>query len=619
ALLGVAALQALLLPEATWQVPAPFTVGGIPLLFHRDALAGWFLFLLGVASLGVSLSVSDYLAHLDKRVDIRMAWITLPLLLASMALVTLAANAVTFLVSWELMSLTSFVLVATDHHSRQTRRAALIYGAATRIGTALLFIGLLWTHSQTGSWNFADWHLAGAAALGPGLLILAALGIKAGLWPFHLWLPVAHPAAPAPVSALMSGVMLKIAVYMMARLFIVGRAFDFPALPLLLLGVGSISAFWGVCFALLQQDLKRLLAYSSIENVGLIVMGLGASALAQRLGFPELARLGLAAALLHALNHALFKSLLFLSAGAADAGAHTRDLELLGGLARTMPVTFACFVIGSAAVCGLPPLNGFASEWLLYQTGLGLAVHARSPALRFAALLGIGWLALVGALALACFVKATGITFLGRPRSHQAEHSHPAPPGLQAAQRVLAGLCIAAGLAPPLLLQAMQPAVDQFSFTTTPLANWWTVPVGPLVLVLALTIAALQGLLYRFRHAHPVHPYRTWECGFGDLTTRMQATATSFVQPIGRMFGVLFHYAIVLHIDGPNRHLFPQSISVEPRTESFLATRVYRPLWRLLVKLGDQLVHLQTGSMHLYLLTMLITLVILLALGAYSL
>jgi hydrogenase-4 component B len=213
--------------------------------------------------------------------------------------------------------------------------------------------GFLWAHQLTGSWSFADWHLHGAQALGPALLIFLGLAVKAGCWPFHLWLPIAHPAAPAPVSAIMSGVMIKTAIYAMARFFIVGALFDAPALGPIILILGAISALWGVLFALLQHDLKRLLAYHSVENIGIILMGLGVSLIGVRWHVPLLAQLGLAAALFHTLNHAIFKSLLFLSAGAVDAQTHLRDIERLGGLIRRMPWTAAAFVVGSAAICAL--------------------------------------------------------------------------------------------------------------------------------------------------------------------------------------------------------------------------------------------------------------------------
>ncbi len=436
---GAAALAggglALVTAPQTLGWPWPLAFGQTWFAWRLDPLAGWFVAVIGLIAVACSLYLPGYLAHLGERADGRLLWPALGLLLSSMVAVVLAANAPTFMIAWELMSLSSFALVATDHQRPANRQAALVYLGATRLGTAFLIGGFLWAHALTGSWTFADWHLTGASALGPGLLVLLGLGVKAGLWPFHLWLPIAHPAAPSPVSALMSGVMVKVAVYAMVRLLVLHPAMTHPALGVTLLALGTISAFWGVLFALLQHDLKRLLAYHTVENVGLIVMGAGTALVAGDLGLPLVARLALSAGLWHVLNHAVFKSLLFLGAGAVDAACGTRDLERLGGLGQRMPVTCACFVLASAAICALPPLNGFASEWLLYQSLVHLAAGAAPPAVRFGALLLLGWIALIGAMALACFVKATGVAFCGRPRTAAAATAHEGTAGMGAALR----------------------------------------------------------------------------------------------------------------------------------------------------------------------------------------
>ncbi|MEI6503499.1 MAG: proton-conducting transporter membrane subunit, partial [Armatimonadota bacterium] len=398
------ALGAFLLLLAAWlggnangSLALPWALGDARFDLVADPLSRWFLALIGLIALPVAAFSPGYFEHLRGRVSVGFVWSALALLLAAMAGVVLSGNALVFLVTWELMALSSYVLVAADHEQRAIRQAAFTYLGATRIGTAALMAGFLWVHQLTGSWTFADWHVPAAAALGPALLILIGLAVKAGCWPFHLWLPIAHPAAPAPVSALMSGVMIKTAIYAMARLFVVGAHLPAPALGPLILILGAISALWGVLFALLQHDLKRLLAYHSVENIGIILMGLGVSLLGVQWQVPLLAQLGLVAALFHTLNHAIFKSLLFLSTGAVDAQTHLRDLERLGGLLHRMPWTAAAFVVGSAAICALPPLNGFASEWLLYQGFFGLAMAGPSVALRLGGLLLMGWLGLVGA------------------------------------------------------------------------------------------------------------------------------------------------------------------------------------------------------------------------------
>lgn len=604
--------------SASFAIPRPFFLGSVPLSFRTDGLSSWFLLTIAAVTFPLALYLPSYVNHMRGKVDLRLFWSALGLLLISMAAVVLSANALVFLVAWELMSVSSFALVATDHSDAHARQAAMVYLGATRVGTAFLAGGMLWAHALVHSWEFRDWCLTGAPALGPGLLLLLGLGVKAGMWPFHLWLPIAHPAAPAPVSALMSGVMVKVAIYMIVRLYVLPGPLAHPVFGGILLTLGAISAFWGVLFALLQHDLKRLLAYHTVENVGLILMGIGLALVARdhlRHEGMWISRIALAAALFHVLNHAIFKSLLFLGAGAVDSSAGTRDLEHLGGLGRRMPVTFACFALGSAAICALPPLNGFASEWLLYQSLLGVAGSEATPGLRFAAMLLIGWIALVGVLAAACFVKATGAAFLGRPRSHKAEQASEAPQGMLAAQILYGTLCVALGLLAPVVLATLQPIVSPLESGGMPLALAWTLPTASLVIVLAATAGAVALWSSCASRRLPSRTYHTWECGFGPLTPRMQMTATSFAQPIARLFGALYNYAMHLHIEGTDRRLFPEEIRAEHRTEAMLESRVYLPLIALVNRAGDLVARMQAGSIHFYLLTMFATLFALLAIG----
>lgn len=608
-------LGGLLGGDSQCALPLPWALGEARLALISDPLSRWFLAIIGVVGIPVALFSSGYLHHLRNRVSLGLVWSALALLIASMAGVVLAANAIVFLVAWELMALSSYALVAADHTQPSIRQAAFTYLGATRVGTGLLMAGFLWAHQLTGSWTFADWHLQGASALGPGLLILAGLAVKAGCWPFHLWLPIAHPAAPAPVSALMSGVMIKTAIYAMARLFIVGDHLSAPALGPAILILGAISALWGVLFALLQHDLKRLLAYHSVENIGIILMGLGISLLGIQWHVPLLAQLGLAAALFHTLNHAIFKSLLFLGTGAVDAQTHLRDIERLGGLIRRMPWTAGAFVIGSAAICALPPLNGFASEWLLYQGFFGLASGGASVGLRLAGLLLMGWLGLVGALAIGCFAKAVGIVFLGLPRSTQAEQATEATPAMVAAQAFLALLCLALGLAVPALLGPLGQIAAPLA-PATDLHAAWTVPTGLLAVVLVLLLGTLTGWMTVLARRHPARTFITWECGFGDLGPRTQYTATSFAQPISRLFGAIYNYAIEISRGGRHRRHFPETVAVETLHEAYLETRLYAPLLRgLRHAAGVFLMRLQAGSIHQYLIYMALVLGLLLWVG----
>jgi hydrogenase-4 component B len=612
---SAATLAAAAVGDGTVSFSLPWFLGVAPFTFMADPLSRWFLGIIGFVGIVIAVFSPGYLQHLRKRVAVGFVWSALAVLLASMALVVLAGNAVVFLVAWEVMALSSFALVAADHDQHSVRHAALVYLGATRVGTAFLMGGFLWAHQLTGSWEFAGWSLSGTSALGPALLIFVGLATKAGCWPFHLWLPIAHPAAPAPVSAVMSGVMIKTAIYAMARLLTNGHLVA-PVFGPILLALGAISALWGVLFALLQHDLKRLLAYHSVENIGIILMGLGLSMIGEQIHSPLLAQVGLAAALFHTLNHALFKSLLFLGAGAVDARAHTRDVEHLGGLMRRMPWTGASFVVGSAAICALPPLNGFASEWLLYQGFFALAQDGPSVGVRLAGLLLFGWLALVGGLALACFVKAVGVVFLGRPRTRHAERAREGTRGMVVAQLFLALACAVLGVAAAVMMIPLGRIAAAATGRESLLESVWTLPVPLLVLVLGGTVGALAGWISVLARTRPARRFITWECGFGDLGPRTQYTAASFAQPIAQMFGAVYRYAVQIRIHGHDRRHFPEAVRVDLSYEPYLETRLYAPLVRFIHHAaGTLLMRLQAGSIHQYLLFMLLALGILLWLG----
>jgi formate hydrogenlyase subunit 3/multisubunit Na+/H+ antiporter MnhD subunit len=399
----------------------------------------------------------------------------------------------------------------------------------------------------------------------------------------------------------MSGVMIKTAIYAMAR-FYSGGHLDAPFLGEIVLVLGAISACWGVLFAILQNDLKRLLAYSSVENIGIILMGLGVAMVARRLRLPLVAELGLAAALFHTLNHAVFKSLLFLGAGTVDARAHTRDLEHLGGLIRRMPWTAACFFAGSAAICALPPFNGFASEWLLYQGFFALARSGGSVGTRLAGLLLMGWLALVGALAIACFVKAVGVVFLGRPRSREAERAREGTRGMVAAQVALALTCGVLGLAAPAVLLPLA-IVAASPGKALRLQQLWTLPLPLLTVVLVATALGLTAWMTMLARDRPPRRYVTWECGFGDLSARTQYSAASFAQPVARLFGAVYRYEVDVTVGGRDRRHFPDAVTVISRHEPYLETRLYTPLVKFIRRsAGAFLMRLQAGSIHQYLL-----------------
>jgi len=590
-------------------LPGTFGLAGVEIGFQIDSLSRWFVGLIGIIGIPVCIYLPGYLQHLRGRARPGLVWSGLALLFASMAGVVVARNAIVFFAFWELMALSSFLLVATEHERQSVRRAAFIYLGATRLGSGFLMAGFLWAHSITGSWNFQDWVLTGGATSGPAALILVGLLTKAGSWPFHLWLPIAHPAAPSPVSAVMSGVMIKTAIYGVFRLFILG-GFEVPWMGWVLVAAGAISACWGVLFALLQHDLKRLLAYHSVENIGLILLAAGISLVARSAGLTLVAEVALVAGLFHTLNHGLFKSLLFLGAGTVDAGAHTRELDRLGGLIHRMPGTAAAFFVGSAAICALPPLNGFASEWLLYSGLFQMGATGPSGELRLAGLLLLGWVGLVGALALACFAKAFGIVFLGQPRSREAAHAKEGSSGMVGACVFLSVACAALGLGAPWVWRAM----FELGFVTT--AQAWTLPILPLTLAGLAALALVWLGMRQLAKVRPTRLYNTWDCGFGVLPARTQYTAASFAQPIVRLFGALYRYEMDIAVEGKSRRHFPTEVRAETSHEVYLESKVYSPALKAVMRLSEGFImRLQAGSIHQYLFFMVVTLGLLLWLG----
>ncbi|MCX6021322.1 MAG: proton-conducting transporter membrane subunit, partial [Chloroflexi bacterium] len=457
-LAGVAVAVSVLLGgttlEARLYAAAPFAGFSIRL----DPLAAFFLLLISLLAVAASLYAVGYLA--GERVGPLAA--AYNGFLAAMSLVTLADSVFAFLFAWEAMSLLSYFLVMRNHYDAETRRAGFIYLVMTHIGTAFLAVAFFTLSSGAGSLEFAAFRSA-APHLPPllrDLIFLSALvgfGAKAGLIPLHVWLPRAHPAAPSHVSALMSGAMIKTAVYGLLR---VSWEFAGPGPAWwgeLLLALGAVSAVMGVLYALMERDLKRLLAFSSIENMGIIQLGLGAALLLMARGQAAPAALALTAALFHSLNHAAFKGLLFLAAGAVQHRAHTRDLDRLGGLVRRMPWTAGAFLLGAAAIAALPPLNGFASEWLTFQSLLALGATAAGPLEALSAALAAGALALTGGVAALTFVKAFGVGFLGVARSDNAARATEAAGAMRGGMLLLALLCLVLGLAPTAALRLTLP------------------------------------------------------------------------------------------------------------------------------------------------------------------
>jgi len=597
--------------DLPWPIPyASFSVAIDPLSA---------LFLLSVAVVGIASAVYgvSYLGETPGARRLGAGWFFFNTLLAAMCLVFTARNAVLFLAAWEAMSLSSFFLVTFNHERDDVRSAGRLYLIASQLGTAFLIALFVTLGESARGLDFAAFPGAvsrsGIASIA-FVLALIGFGVKAGFVPVHVWLPEAHPAAPSHVSALMSGVMIKTGIYGIVRtLTWLGPPHAWWGWTLI--GIGFSSGILGVLFALAQHDLKRLLAYHSLENVGIIAIGLGLGVLGAATGDPSLAAAGFAGGLLHVLNHALFKGLLFLAAGAVIHETGTRHLEHLGGLMRRMPLTAAAFLLGSVAIVGLPPLNGFVSELLIYAGAMqsGLA----SPGTKAGLLCGsAAALAFVGALAAACFAKAFGVVFLGVERHPRETRASDPPAGMQFGMLLLLLCCVAIGLSAPAVLGFMGPVAAQpAALGHVEVDTALHIPramLGHVVIVsgsgitIALGLWLLRAWLLRNR---TVTRAPTWDCGYAAPTPRMQYTASSFAQPLLDLFGAAVRSS---RDEKLPQGVFPSSSSFSTHEHDVWKEEVFGGLFRRVVALLDRFHWIQQGNTQLYVLYIVVTLVVLL-------
>ncbi|MCW5821491.1 MAG: hypothetical protein KIT34_01735 [Cyanobacteria bacterium TGS_CYA1] len=579
----------------------PIYLGLAPVEFESDTTSSIFSILLFGLSLAFSIFSPSYLANKNAN-ELRLFWSGSLLFIASMAGVLFSGNAILFLICWEIMSLSSAALVASELLTKNTAKASLIYLSATRVATTLLALGFLCANNLFHSWNFSDWHLMRQEALIPALLITFGCFIKAGLWPFHLWVPYAYFAAPAPVAGLMSGVMKKIPIFLLVHLLCFREMADFW-IPSFFLALGAISTLWGMIFALVQTDLKKILAYSSVENVGLIMLALGAHLVSLQLHVANLASLFLVAAIFHLFNHGVFKSLLFFASGSIYQNAHSTNLNNLGGLAKRMPGTFLLFLFGTMALCSLPPSNGFYSKWLIYE-GLLQLVNSSNIAVAVCSVLLICVLIIAGALSLATMAKVVSVTFLGRTRTKLAQNATECSEFMIVGQGILACFCVLLGLfSAPICLYLVQ-ILKLASFTPPSLFQFTIFSVFCI------------GIVYVSFLKQPKKSsiYSTWECGFGNLTRRMQVNPESFSQPIAALFSPLLRYRIKAEVSGKDRRHFPEKVVAESTTQSVLESKIYTPLVQAVAVLGKHINRLQAGSIHIYLFYLLITLLLLVVL-----
>ena len=612
---GLAVVIAALVAGDTSSLTLPWNaVIGASFSVAFDPLTGFFLLPIYGLSAVCAVFGAGYLTHAHHGRGTAAHWFFYALLVSSMALVVLARNAVLFLVAWEVMSLSSWQLVTFEHEREETRQAGITYLVATQIGTAFLLVMFLVLGGSGGSLDFANLGATGATASAVFLLALIGFGTKAGIVPLHVWLPEAHPAAPSHVSALMSGVMIKTGIYGIVRMLsLLGAP---PAWwGWTLVCVGAVSGVMGVLFALAQHDIKRLLAYHSVENIGIICLGLGVGLLGTSYGLPVVAVLGFAGGLLHVLNHALFKGLLFLGAGAASHAAGTREIDRLGGLLRRMPFTGAAFLVGAAAICGLPPLNGFVSELLVFLGAFNAA--ATGPTLPAAAAgVVVAALALIGGLAVACFTKAFGISFLGEPRTPAAAAAKEAGASMLVPLLVLAAGCAGIGVLGPFAIALLAPLAGALagvdpsaSAVFLGRAGAGFVQVTIVAGVLAAAAIGLAILRAALLSRRTVRSAGTWDCGYTRPDARMQYTASSFAQPLVGMFR--FPLATRRHWAPITEH-FPAKAEFSSHTPDLFAEGIFRPAFAGVGLLLSRLRWLQHGRLQLYVLYVAATLLVLL-------
>jgi len=614
--------------QAVWspaeQATLPLGLPDLPFHLRLDALAGFFLMLLGSVSAGISVYAGGYFRE-EAAGRLTLIGLQYHVFLASMALVILADDAYLFMVAWETMALSSYFLVTTDHRLPAIRSAGFLYLLIAHLGAIAILLCFGVMHGGRGDYSFAALR---AAELTPFwstaafLLAFFGFGAKAGMLPLHAWLPEAHPAAPSPVSALLSGVMLKTAIYGMVRVIydlIGGVRWEWGLLVLL---IGAGTTLFGVLYALMQHDLKRLLAYHSVENIGIILLGLGMSMVFIGFGHPAAGALGLIAALYHTFNHAVFKGLLFLGAGSILHSAKLRDLNQMGGLIRPMPTTAFYFLIGALAISALPPLNGFVSEWLTFQTALQ-APLLKNGVVRSLLPLFAATLALAGALTAMCFVKVYGIAFLGQPRAARPAAAGAAVRDAGNMERFgmawLGAGCFVLGLFPTsflLMLNRVGVSLTGHGLSNQALeSGWlWLVPTAPdqasyapvifLGVIVAVTLLTFL-LVRRFYHGR-VRFADPWDCGFPEQTPRMQDTADAFGQPIRHVFGPL--YRMKRQLPGPDDPAPRYVLKIEDRHWFLL----YLPVARLAAYLSAKIGLLQRGRISIYLLYSFLTLIALL-------
>jgi len=595
AVAGLSAALLVLLGAPDWEWRSAFSFGGDLIHLRLDGVSALFLVLLSVVGGAGAVYAREYWSeqHYPDSAPRGRAWWSAMLL--SMGLVLTVSNGLHFLIAWELFALCGYFLITLDGRRAEVRAAGWLYLAASHAGTVFLFAFFSLLAARTGGWDLGP--MREQAALAPLFwLALVGFGVKAGFFPLHIWLPSAHANAPSHVSAIMSGVAIKMGIYGILRFS--GWLPVPPEAGWVVIGLGATSALLGIAFAFAQNDFKRLLAYCSVENIGVIMIGVGGAVLAVTHGDATWGQLALAGALLHVWNHGAFKALLFFGAGSVLHATGTREMSKLGGLWRTMPWTAGLFVLGSLAVSGLPPLNGFVSEWLVY---LGLFDAATSKGTSaWAAMPAAIMLAMAGALAMASFAKAGAMIFLGAPRTQVAAHAHECGMGMRGPMLALAGVCVTIGLAPVLFWPVVARAVGSWRPAWVTMAS--PVPLvtlGSVHVVLAILVLVAVAWLWRKAHVNGLRRGLTWDCGYAAPAARMQYTSASFGGIVAGWFGWILQPERKMR--RPRGHFPTEAIRLERVPETVLE-RIIGPVSGAIMQVSTAVRRLQQGRLQFYIL-----------------
>jgi formate hydrogenlyase subunit 3/multisubunit Na+/H+ antiporter MnhD subunit len=590
-------------------IPTAFTVyqpfAAFSMSFSLDRLAAFFLLIIGIVAACVALYSTGYIEHLKGGSRRNLLCGCINLFVLAMTLVVTSANTISFLIFWELMAASSFFLVMYEYTETETKKAGIFYFVMTHLSTLFVMFGFIALYAASGSFAIAPLHSADTALITVAFLSLfIGFSIKAGIIPFHKWLPYAHPASPSPVSALMSGVMLKVAVYGLVRFILSVFTLDL-AWGVLILIAGIASAVLGIMYALKEHDVKGMLAYSSIENIGIIFVGIGLYVIFVALNFPLLATISLLGALFHSLNHALFKSLLFMTAGSVVHATHTRDIEKMGGLAYRMPYTSVLFFVGAISIAALPPLNGFASELLIF-IAFFQSVAVVDPLVKVLLFICLALFALTSALSAACFVKAFGSIFLALPRSDESAEACEVSWPMITGPAVLAGACGILGIG------AFQ--ILAFAGYTLPIPDMF------MISILLLVMAALAYVILYFTASHEVRIGETWGCGIKSLPSITEYTGHGFSEPIVTFFSAIYRTkktSSLTYYD-QNNCLIKEG-TADIRLIKFFEEYLYLPIAQVSTRAAAIVVRMQNGCLDSYILYVFVTVVaLILFLGAYA-